>query len=112
MKFFFKKESEIEPLIDRFNIPGGFLGKNSYITINAIKEVEVNGCKNLLVYEDHMIKLCLCDCVLTIYGTCLTLKTYFGNQMIVAGNICKLEFEKLRNKNGQQETPTKEAGDK
>lgn len=94
MKFFFKKE--VEPIIDRFNIPGGFLGRNSYITINAISEVEINGCKNLLVYEDHMIKLCLCDCVLSIYGTCLTLKTYFGNQMIVSGNICKLEFENVK----------------
>jgi len=82
-----------EELSDRLKLPMGYLGNVSFLTVSGRNEVEINGCRGLIDYEDEYIRLRLCDCTLLVGGSSLTLKTYYGNQMVIAGKINRLEFE-------------------
>ena len=78
---------------DKAELPVGYTGKNSQISILAHGRVGIDGCRSLLVYEDEKIVVRLCDCTMSITGDTLTLRTFFGNRMTVCGNIKSVAFE-------------------
>jgi len=87
------RKRTIQPLSERLAIPMGFVGTESCFSVKGQREVEVNGCESLLCYEENLIKLQLYGFVLAVRGSNLTLKTYFGNQIIIRGRIEGLDIE-------------------
>ncbi len=71
--------------------PSAFLG-NSKITLNSNKEAIVEGCKNILEYEDDRIKLNLGNKTLLILGTNLSINSITINGVVISGNISSVEF--------------------
>lgn len=69
-----------------------FLGKTSEINMTGRQKLEICGCMGLMIYRDELIQICLCDGILRVTGTGLTLKNYFGGRMIISGKIDKTEF--------------------
>ena len=63
------------------------------INIISNKEVTLDGCKGILVYENDEIRLRLKKGVVCIHGEELTLKTFFGSYISVRGNILSVSFE-------------------
>ena len=87
------RKRTIQPLTERLAMPMGFIGTESCFTVHGQREVEVHGCQGLLCYEDEIIKLQLYGFVLVVRGSKLTMKTYFGNQIVIRGRIEGLEME-------------------
>lgn len=82
-----------QKLSDTFEFPQDVTGGISTLAITGNNEISINECGYIIKYEDGELFLQLCDCVLKIFGDNLMLKTYFGNTMLVQGNICRIEFE-------------------
>ncbi|MCL2213283.1 MAG: YabP/YqfC family sporulation protein [Oscillospiraceae bacterium] len=87
------RKRTVQPLSERLAVPMGFVGAESCFSVRGQREVEVHGCQSLLCYEEDLIKLQLYGFVLAVRGAGLTLKTYFGNQIIIRGRIEGLEME-------------------
>lgn len=88
-----EKEGLKKSLSDIFELPQEMFGNTSSITVTSNIEILVNECRGVLVYELNEIQLRLCDMILKIYGSNLTLKTYFGSQISIKGKIDELKFE-------------------
>ena len=67
-------------------------GARSEMSMTGRNRVELCGCLRLLVYKDELIQIRLCDSIIKISGSGLTLKNYFGGRMIIAGRIDKTEY--------------------
>jgi len=78
-------------------IPPEIFGVMSSVTINSDIELRATECEKIISYSDTEVKLLLCDTIITVFGSGLTLKAFFGNEMTVSGTICKVEYER-RNK--------------
>ena len=69
-----------------------FFGKESQSSVTGRHQIELCGCMGLLVYKDDVIRIRLCDSIITISGAGLTLKNYFGGRMVISGRIDKTEY--------------------
>lgn len=80
-------------ITDSLDLPQNIAGGVSTITVIGNNEISINECGCIMKYEDDELFLQLSDRVLKIYGKNLMLKTFFGNNILVRGNIYRIEFE-------------------
>ena len=80
-------------LSDKFDLPPDIIGGIYTITITGNSEIAINECGYILKYEDGELFLQLKDRILKIFGRNIMLKTYYRNDMIVQGEIYRIEFE-------------------
>jgi YabP family. len=83
----------IRNLLSTLDLPREALGGVYSVTITGNNEIQVNECGNIVKYEDGELFLQLSDRILKVYGLNLTMKTYFGNSVLIHGRISKIEFE-------------------
>ena len=75
-----------------FDFPQEMFGGTSNVTLTSDCEALICGCRRVREYERCVIRLALCDVELTVRGEDLSMKTFFGNQILVCGKIRGLEL--------------------
>lgn len=56
------------------------------------REIIVDGCKGVVEYGENLIKLNAGDCVLSILGDTLIIKSYDGSVAVISGIITEINF--------------------
>ncbi|MGM9637239.1 MAG: YabP/YqfC family sporulation protein [Eubacteriales bacterium] len=65
------------------------------LTMEDGRNVQINGCERVLVYEDDCVLIRLKNCKLRISGKSLTLRGYFGTEIVIGGFIYTLNLEAI-----------------
>ena len=63
------------------------------LTVEGREQVLITGCKRIACYTERCISLELTDANLAVEGCYLTMKTYFGDRILISGIIEALRFE-------------------
>lgn len=71
----------------------------SRFEINSSNALIVGGCKRVLVYQNDIVRLSLCDMTVEICGSGLCIRSFFGEEVEVCGNISSIRFDKGGMKN-------------
>ena len=66
--------------------------KNSHIEIFSNKKIILEGCINILEYEDDFLKLKLKKGSLLIMGSGFSISVFENENIIINGNISSIEF--------------------
>ena len=90
MKLFKKRTPE--PLAERLAINMGFQGNLPSFKVVGRSQIDISGCESIVCYEDDIIKLQLNGYCLSVCGSNLTLKTFFGSQVQISGCICQISL--------------------
>ncbi|MBQ4602108.1 MAG: YabP/YqfC family sporulation protein [Clostridia bacterium] len=88
-----RRRSFVEALADGTGFPDTLSVSAPDIHIIGTREISIDGCLGILVYESTQIQIRLKGRVLCICGECLTLKTYYTGHVSVKGHIFSLQFE-------------------
>ena len=88
-----RKRNFAELVADASGFPDTVILSTPDIHIVGTREVSVDGCRGILVYENTEIQLRLKDRIMRICGEQLSLKTYFAAHVTVRGRISSLSFE-------------------
>ncbi len=89
-KIFMMKRKKITAI--RGIPPGGGLKRQSSVFAVSDREVTLCECNKVLEYTPETVRLCNCDGVVEICGCGLTVSTYFGNEIKLAGKIECIKF--------------------
>lgn len=83
-------------LTERFNdtmeIPQATVPGNARIELTGNKEVLVDGCQNILQYDDSVIRLSTGRLVVSFTGSALCVDTMQQNQIRITGTILSVDF--------------------
>ena len=74
-------------------LPADMLPSASAVTLTSDCEALVTGCRRVREYGRGRVVMSLCDCELTVEGEDLTMKTFFGNQILICGRITGVNYE-------------------
>ena len=87
-----KKYSKLDSLLE---IPREVVSTDIKITINGFEEILIENYKNILEYQDVLIKVNTYEGTVTIYGFNLKLEELTDEDIKVRGKIDTIELEKL-----------------
>lgn len=82
----------ISKLSNLFDIPPSAIAGSSQMEISGNREVVVDGCEGVLIYEDNIIRLALKGMSATFTGRNLQIKVLTHNSAIISGFITNIEF--------------------
>lgn len=88
-----KRRRPAEIIADSFDFPDTLSPCTPDVHIIGVREISVEACLGILVYEREQIRLRLRGRVLCINGEELTLKAYYTGHVSVKGRISSLCFE-------------------
>jgi len=87
-----KKYSKLDSLLE---IPREVASSDVKITINGFDELLIENYKNILEYQDILIKVNTFEGAITIYGFNLKLENMTDEDIKVKGKIDTIEFERV-----------------
>lgn len=87
-----KKYTKLDSLLE---IPREVVSTDIKITINGFDEILIENYKNILEYQDILIKINTYDGAITIYGFNLKLDQLTDEDIKVNGKIDTIEFERM-----------------
>jgi sporulation protein YqfC len=87
-----RKYSKLDTILE---IPREVVSTDIKITINGFNEVLIENYKNILEYQDILIKINTFDGAVTIYGFNLKLEQMTDEDIKVNGKIDSIEFETI-----------------
>ena len=87
-----KKYTKLDSLLE---IPREVVSTDVKLTINGFDEILIENYKNILEYQDILIKLNTFEGSITIYGFDLKLEQLTDEDIKVKGKIDTIEFEKV-----------------
>ena len=87
-----RKYSKLDALLE---IPREVVSTDIKITINGFNEILIENYKNILEYQDILIKINTFDGAVTIYGFNLKLEQMTDEDIKVNGKIDSIEFEPI-----------------
>lgn len=87
-----KKYSKLDSLLE---LPREVASTDIKITITGFDEILIENYKNILEYQDVLIKLNTFEGTVTIYGFNLRLEQMTDEDIKVKGKIDTIEFEKI-----------------
>ena len=87
-----RKYSKLDTLLE---IPKEVVSTDIKITINGFNEILIENYKNILEYQDILIKINTFDGAVTIYGFNLKLEQMTDEDIKVNGKIDSIEFEPI-----------------
>ena len=87
-----KKYSKLDSILE---IPREVVSSDIKITIMGFNELLIENYKNILEYQDILIKLNTFEGALTIYGFNLKLENLTDEDIKVKGKIDTIEFERI-----------------
>ena len=87
-----KKYNKIDSLLE---LPREVTSSDIKITINGFDEMLIENYKNILEYQDILIKINTFEGAITIYGFNLKLEQMTDEDIKVKGKIDSIEFERI-----------------
>ena len=87
-----KKYSKLDSLLE---IPREIVSSDIKLTINGFDEILIENYKNIIEYQDILIKVNTFEGSITIYGLNLKLEEMTDEDIKVIGEIDSIEFEKI-----------------
>ena len=87
-----KKYTKLDSLLE---IPREVVSTDIKITINGFDEILIENYKNILEYQDILIKINTFEGAITIYGFNLKLDQLTDEDIKVNGKIDTIEFERM-----------------
>ena len=87
-----KKYTKLDSLLE---IPREVVSTDVKLTVNGFDEILIANYKNILEYQDVLIKLNTFEGSITIYGFDLKLEQLTDEDIKVKGKIDTIEFEKV-----------------
>lgn len=87
-----KKYTKLDSLLE---IPREVASSDIKITINGFDEVLIENYKNILEYQDILIKINTYEGAVSIYGLNLKLENMTDEDIKVKGKIDSIEFERI-----------------
>lgn len=87
-----KKYTKLDSLLE---IPREVVSSDAKITINGFGEIWIENYKNILEYQDVLIKINTFEGTVTIYGFNLKLENMTDEDIKVKGKIDTIEFERI-----------------
>ena len=87
-----KKYTKLDSLLE---IPREVVSTDIKITVNGFDEILIENYKNILEYQDVLIKINTYDGAITIYGFNLKLDQLTDEDIKVNGKIDTIEFERM-----------------
>lgn len=87
-----RKYSKLDTLLE---IPREVVSTDIKITISGFNEILIENYKNILEYQDILIKINTFDGAVTIYGFNLKLEQMTDEDIKVKGKIDSIEFEPI-----------------
>lgn len=87
-----KKYSKLDNLLE---LPREVASSDVKITLNGFDEILIENYKNILEYQDILIKINTFEGAITIYGFNLKLEQMTDEDIKVIGKIDSIEFERI-----------------
>ena len=87
-----KKYTKLDSLLE---IPREVVSTDIKITVNGFDEILIENYKNILEYQDILIKINTFEGAITIYGFNLKLDQLTDEDIKVNGKIDSIEFERM-----------------
>ena len=87
-----KKYTKLDSLLE---IPREVVSTDIKITVNGFDEILIENYKNILEYQDILIKINTYEGAITIYGFNLKLDQLTDEDIKVNGKIDSIEFERI-----------------
>ena len=87
-----KKYSKLDSILE---IPREIASSDIKLTINGFNEILIENYKNILEYQDILIKVNTFEGAITIYGFNLKLEQMTDEDIKVIGKIDSIEFERI-----------------
>ena len=87
-----KKYSKLDTILE---IPREVASSDIKITLNGFDEILIENFKNILEYQDILIKVNTFEGAITIYGFDLKLEEMTDEDIKVNGKIDSIEFERI-----------------
>lgn len=87
-----KKYSKLDSLLE---LPREVASSDIKLTLNGFDEILIENYKNILEYQDILIKINTFEGALTIYGFNLKLEQMTDEDIKVNGKIDSIEFERI-----------------
>ncbi len=87
-----KKYSKLDSLLE---IPREVASSDVKITINGFDELLIENYKNILEYQDILVKVNTFEGAITVYGFNLKLENLTDEDIMVKGKIDTIEFERI-----------------
>ena len=87
-----KKKFGVESLEKFLGVPTGVVSNAMHMEMNGNREVEVEGCRNILPYDTTDIKLDVGKMTIAFTGRNLTLKNFSTDSLIIEGFILSINF--------------------
>lgn len=87
-----KKYSKLDSILE---LPREVASSDIKLTLNGFDEVLIENYKNILEYQDILIKINTFEGAITIYGFDLRLEEMTDEDIKVNGKIDSIEFERL-----------------
>lgn len=92
-----KKQRKYSKLDNLLEIPREVASSDIKITIIGFNEILIENYKNILEYQDILIKINTFEGTITIYGFNLKLEEMTDEDIKVIGKIDTIEFEEIEN---------------
>jgi len=90
-----KKPKQYSKLDSLLEIPREVASSDAKITINGFNELLIENYKNILEYQDILIKVNTFEGAITVYGFNLKLENLTDEDIMVKGKIDTIEFERV-----------------
>lgn len=87
-----KKYTKLDSLLE---LPREVVSSDVKITITGFDEILVENYKNILEYQDILVKVNTFDGAITIYGFNLKLEQMTDEDIKIKGKIDNIEFERI-----------------
>ena len=87
-----KKYSKLDSILE---LPREVISSDVKITLNGFDEILIENYKNILEYQDILIKVNTFEGAITIYGFNLKLEEMTDEDIKVNGKIDSIEFESI-----------------
>jgi len=87
-----KKYTKLDSLLE---IPREVVSSDIKLTVNGFDEILIENYKNILEYQDILIKINTFEGAITIYGFNLKLEQMTDEDIKVKGKIDTIEFERI-----------------
>ena len=87
-----KKYSKLDRILE---LPREVASSDIKITLNGFDEILIENYKNILEYQDILIKINTFEGTITIYGFNLKLEQMTDEDIKVIGKIDSIEFERI-----------------
>lgn len=87
-----KKYSKLDSLLE---LPREVVSSDVKVTVNGFDEVLIENYKNILEYQDVLVKVNTFEGAISVYGFNLKLEQMTDEDIKVNGKIDTIEFEKI-----------------